>query len=194
MIRNRILTWSYTVSTQNTHQLQKEKQCLYKQKNQRCHADTNTTRWSRLTSPVTGLVNTMCSMMGRTENIEASRPETGHEDTVTDSACRSSSWTHRFWGHEWQASTERLPQSGGHEKAWHLNPVRAPRWDPGLKAKGGAAGQLAKCEQGLCTGEEGFIDADDLSKRDCSSYLGVHLIRWNDSGECFGKEGIIYIT
>ena len=72
--------------------------------------------------------------------------------------------------------------------------MHAPRWDPGPKAKGGAAGQLAKCEQSLCIGEEGFIDANDLPKSDCSSYLGVHLIQGNDSGECFGKEGIIYIT
>lgn len=139
------------------------------------------TRWSRLTSPVTGLVNTMCSMMGRTENIEASRPETGHEATVIESACRSSSWTYSCWGHERQERMEGLPQSGGHEKTWQLDPMRVPWWDPGPKPKGGAAGQRAKCEQGLWTGEEGFTDANDLPKRECSSYLGVHLIQGNVS-------------
>ena len=56
-----------------------------------------------------------------------------------------------------------------------------PWWDLGPKPKGGAAAQLAKCGQGLWIGEKGFIDANDLPKRECSSYLGVHLIRRNDS-------------
>lgn len=151
--------------------------------NQRCHADTNTTRWSKSTSPVTGLVNTMCSIMGQTENIEASRPVTEHEETVIDSACRSSSWTYSCWGHGRQERNEGSSQSGGHKKTWQLNRMCVPWWDPGPEPKGGAAGQLAKRGQGLWIGEKGFIDANDLPKRECSSYLGVHLIRGNVSGK-----------